>query len=116
MKQAIESRRPRRGELLHHSDRGCQYTSGAFQAILRGLGIVCSMSRTGCCYDNAVAERFFWSLKHEWTNHETFCDLEEARWSVFHYIDAFYNSVRIHQTLDYQTPNQYEDRYAAQAA
>jgi len=116
MKQAIDTGRPRRGELLHHSDRGCQYTSGAFQAILRGLGIVCSMSRTGCCYDNAVAERFFWSLKHEWTNHETFRDLEEARWSVFQYIDAFYNSVRIHQTLDYQTPNQYEDRYAAQAA
>lgn len=116
MKRAIESRRPRPGELIHHSDRGCQYTSEAFQDILQGLGIACSMSRTGCCYDNAVAERFFWSLKHEWTKHETFRDLEEARWSVFKYIDAFYNSVRIHQALDYQTPNQYEDRYAACAA
>lgn len=116
MKRAIESRRPRPGGLVHHSDRGCQYTSEAFQDILAGLGIECSMSRTGCCYDNAVAERFFWSLKHEWTKHETFNDIEAARWSVFKYIDAFYNSVRIHQTLDYQTPNQFEDRYAASCA
>ncbi len=116
MKRAIESRRPRPGELIHHSDRGCQYTSEAFQEILAGMGIECSMSRTGCCYDNAVAERFFWSLKHEWTKHETFRDIEEARWSVFKYIDAFYNSVRIHQTLDYQTPNQFEDQFAASCA
>ena len=116
MKRAIESRRPEPGDLIHHSDRGCQYTSEAFRSLLKELGISCSMSRTGCCYDNAVAERFFWSLKHEWTKHETFQDIEEARWSVFKYIDAFYNSVRIHQTLDYQTPNQFEDRYAASCA
>ena len=52
-------------------DRGCQYTSDAYQQTLRTLGIECSMSRTGCCYDNAVVERFFWSLKHEWTKHES---------------------------------------------
>jgi putative transposase len=74
------------------------------------------MSRTGCCYDNAVAERFFWSLKHEWTEHETFGDLEEARWSVFKYIDAFYNSVRIYQTLNYQTPNQIDAQFEATTA
>ena len=67
MRNAIESRRPERGTLIHHSDRGCQYTSDAFQEILTTMEITCSMSRTGCCYDNAVAERFFWSLKHEWT-------------------------------------------------
>jgi len=89
MKRAIETRRPRPGTLVHHSDRGCQYTSDAFQDILAGLGIECSMSGTGCCYDNAVAERFFWSLKHEWTKHETFKDIEEARWSVFKYIESF---------------------------
>ena len=61
----------RREELLHHSDRGCQYTSDAYQRTLRTLGIECSMSRTGDCYDNAVIERFFWSLKHEWTKHES---------------------------------------------
>lgn len=107
LRQAIESRRPD-GRLLHHSDRGCQYTSDAYQKTLRTLGITCSMSRTGCCYDNAVAERFFWSLKHEWTNHETFSNLSEARLSVFKYIETFYNPERIHQTLGYVSPNQYE--------
>ena len=75
LRQAVEARRPEGRDLLHHSDRGCQYTSDAYQQTLRTLGIQCSMSRTGCCYDNAVMERFFWSLKHEWTNHETFQNL-----------------------------------------
>jgi putative transposase len=117
LRQAIESRRPNGRQLLHHSDRGCQYTSDAYQQILRTLGIDCSMSRTGCCYDNAVAERFFWSLKHEWTNHQQLTDHQHARLSVFKYIETFYNPVRIHQTLDYLSPNQYEAVHApAQAA
>ncbi len=99
LRQAIESRRPDGKQLLHHSDRGCQYTSDAYQQTLRTLGITCSMSRTGDCFDNAVMERFFWSLKHEWTNHEPFADLDAARLSVFKYIETFYNPVRIHQTL-----------------
>ncbi len=74
------------------------------------------MSRTGCCYDNAAMERFFWSLKHEWTNHEMFGNLEEARLSVFQYIETFYNSVRIHQTLDYQSPNEFEARHMTELA
>jgi len=82
-----------------HSDRGCQYTSEAYQTTLRSLGITCSMSRTANCYDNAVMERFFWSLKHEWTKFEEFQDIEDARLTVFKYIEIFYNSVRIHQTL-----------------
>jgi putative transposase len=114
---AIESRRPDGKRLLHHSDRGCQYTSDAYQKTLRTLGIECSMSRTGNCYDNAAMERFFWSLKHEWTNHETFANLEEARLSVFKYIETFYNPVRIHQALDYLSPDQFEAEHApAQAA
>ena len=116
MRKAIESRRPQRDELLHHSDRGCQYTSEAFQQTLRTLGITCSMSRTGCCYDNAVMERFFWSLKQEWTRHEQFENQEEARMSVFKYIETFYNTERIHQTLNYQTPEEYERNYAARLA
>jgi len=108
LRRAIESRRPDGKRLLHHSDRGCQYTSDAYQKTLRTLGITCSMSRTGCCYDNAVMERFLWSLKHEWTNHERFANLEEARLSVFKYIETFYNPVRLHQTLGYLSPNQYE--------
>jgi putative transposase len=108
LRAAIESRRPDGRQLLHHSDRGCQYTSTAYQQTLRTMGIECSMSRTGNCWDNAVMERFFWSLKHEWTKHESFDDLEAARLSVFKYIETFYNTVRLHQTLGYQSPDQYE--------
>lgn len=116
LKNAIESRRPETHRLLHHSDRGCQYTSDLYQTTLRTLGITCSMSRTGCCYDNAVMERFFWSLKHEWTKHEKYADLTEARLSVFRYIETFYNSKRLHQTLNYQCPDQFERIYAQQLA
>jgi putative transposase len=112
LRQAVESRRPNARQLLHHSDRGCQYTSDAYQHTLRALGIECSMSRTGCCYDNSPMERFFWSLKHEWTNHDSYADLQEARLSVFKYIETFYNPVRIHQTLSYLSPNQYEAEHA----
>ena len=112
LRRAIESRRPLGGELLHHSDRGCQYTSDAYQRTLKTLGIACSMSRAGECYDNAVAERFFWSLKHEWTKHDTFADLEAARLSVFKYVETFYNPVRLHQTLGYKSPDQFEAEYA----
>ena len=112
LRRAIESRRPTGSQLLHHSDRGCQYTSDAYQQTLTTLGITCSMSRSGDCYDNAVAERFFWSLKHEWTNHETFHDLEAARLSVFKYIEVFYNPVRLHQSLGYKSPMQFETDHA----
>jgi len=105
---AIESRRPDTTQLLHHSDRGCQYTSDAYRGMLKRLGITVSMSHVGYCYDNAVMERFFWSLKHEWTNHYEYADLDEARFSVFKYIETFYNNQRIHQTLDYKTPDQFE--------
>ncbi|MAT72909.1 MAG: hypothetical protein CMJ58_25795 [Planctomycetaceae bacterium] len=64
LRRAIESRRPVGKELRHHSDRGCQYTSDSYQQTLATPGIACSMSRTGECYDNAVAQRFYWSLKH----------------------------------------------------
>jgi putative transposase len=116
LRRAIENRRPDGKRLLHHSDRGCQYTSDVYQKTLRTLGITCSMSRTGCCYDNAAMERFFWSLKHEWTNHETLANLEEARLSVFKYIETFYNLVRLHQTLGYLSPDQYEAENAPAAA
>jgi putative transposase len=112
LRRAVELRRPEGKQLLHHSDRGCQYTSETYQSILTSLGIECSMSRTGCCYDNAVMERFFWSLKHEWTNHEVYDDLEAARLSVFKYIETFYNRERLHQTLGYKSPDQFEAEYA----
>ncbi len=117
LRQAIEQRRPDSKQLLHHSDRGCQYTSDAYQHTLRTLGITCSMSRTGNCYDNAAMERFFWSLKHEWTKHEQFDTLAAARLSVFKYIETFYNTERLHQALGYQPPTKFEaDHAPAQAA
>jgi putative transposase len=112
LRQAIEARRPVGKELLHHSDRGSQYTSDAYRQTLQRLGIECSMSRTGECYDNAVMERFFWSLKHEWTNHEQFEHLPAARLSVFKYIETFYNTERLRQTLGYKSPNQFEADHA----
>lgn len=111
LRQSIELRRPKAGELLHHSDRGCQYTSDIYQGTLKTLGITCSMSRRGCCYDNAVIERFFWSLKHEWTKFESYADIEEARSSVFEYIETFYNTNRTHQALQYQSPDQFEAEF-----
>ena len=116
LRSAIERRRPDCRQLLHHSDRGCQYTSDAYQQTLTLLGITCSMSRRGCCYDNAVMERFFWSLKHEWTNHEQFANLEDARLSVFRYIETFYNPVRLHETLNYLSPDTYEAENAPASA
>jgi putative transposase len=116
LRSAIESRQPKRHELLHHSDRGCQYTSDNYQQTLKTLGIQCSMSRRGNCYDNAVAERFFWSLKQEWTRHETYANLEEVRLSVFKYIEVFYNRQRLHQTLDYKTPEEFEADHAPATA
>jgi putative transposase len=116
LRQAVEARQPQGRDLLHHSDRGCQYTSDAYQQTLRALGIQCSMSRTGCCYDNAVMERFFWSLKHEWTNHDNFQNHADARLSVFRYIETFYNPERLHQTLGYLAPNQFEAEHAPASA
>ena len=66
------------------------------------------MSRAGCCYDNAAMERFFWSLKQEWTNPCVYENIAAARASVFHYIEVFYNRERIHEVLGYVTPEQYE--------
>jgi len=111
LRDAVEKRGPDGSQLLHHSDRGCQYTSNAYQQTLQTLGITCSMSRTGNCYDNAVAERFFWSLKYEWTNHRVYPDFESARQSVFNYIEIFYNQRRRHQTLDWISPSDFETEF-----
>ena len=111
LQMAIGQRQPKSG-LLHHSDRGSQYASGEYQRQLRAAEMVCSMSRKGNCYDNAVVERVFRSLKDEgFTDHpsETRAD---ATLSVIDYLVMFYNSQRLHSTLGYQSPNTFE----AQAA
>jgi len=94
--------------LLHHSDRGRQYASHAFQELLRDHNITCSMSRKGNCWDNAMMESFFATLKKERVYHETYATREAARQSVFEYIELFYNTRRRHSALGYLSPEQFE--------
>ena len=104
---ALGRRRPAAG-LLHHSDRGSQYASHAYRDFLSDHGIVCSMSDKGKCLDNAVAERFFGSLKREWTSHCAYATRQEAKADIIAYIEMFYNSKRKHSYLGYVSPNEYE--------
>jgi len=112
LEMAVESRCPRRG-LIHHTDRGGQYSSGAYQDRLDEYGIVCSMSRPGQCLDNAAAESFFHTLKTEWIYHAHYKTRREARLAIFEYIEGFYNTTRMHSSLDYQSPEEYERQRAA---
>jgi transposase InsO family protein len=107
LSMAISSRRPEPG-LIHHSDRGSQYASEAFRSQLTEGGLLASMSRTGNCYDNAAMESFFHSLKTELVNHEQYRSHSHARASLFDYIEAFYNRQRIHSTLGYLSPEDFE--------
>ena len=103
LNMAIDRRSPPAG-MIHHSDRGVQYAAHAFQGVLDQHGIVCSMSGKGNCYDNAVKESFFHTLKTELCDHERYRTREQARASIFEYIEAFYNRQRIHSTLGYLSP------------
>ena len=94
--------------LLHHSDRGSQYASQAYQDLLRDHNITCSMSRKANCWDNAMMESFFATLKKERVYHESYATREEARQSVFEYIELFYNTRRRHSALGYLSPEQFE--------
>jgi len=104
---ALRTRRPEPG-LLHHSDRGVQYASGDYQKLLAEHGIDCSMSRKGDCWDNAVAESFFSTLKAERVHRTDYVTRSQARASVFEYIEAFYNPRRRHSVLGYVSPVQHE--------
>lgn len=104
---AIRKRRPKPG-LVHHSDRGGQYASAAYQALLDRNGVVASMSRPGNCLDNAVAESFFHTLKTELVYHEHYRTREAARLAIFEWIEGFYNRTRLHSTLGYRSPEEYE--------
>jgi transposase InsO family protein len=104
---AIWRRKPGRG-LIHHSDRGSQYACHEYQDILEEHGMIPSMSRKGDCWDNAVIERFFRSLKSERTNHRRYLTREAARQDVINYIEMFYNSRRLHSYLGYVSPAEYE--------
>jgi transposase InsO family protein len=111
---AIRRRRPGQG-LLHHSDRGCQYTSREYRDALATLGITVSMSRTGNCWDNAPAESFFATLKNELVYRRAWRDRDELRAAVFEYIEVFYNRRRLHSSIGYKTPAAVELEYRAAA-
>jgi len=104
---ALQQRRPAPGLILH-SDRGCQYASDQYQALLRQHHVVCSMSRKGNCWDNAVMERFFLNLKMERVWQLQYANHNEARRDITQYIVGFYNSVRLHSTLGYLSPIAHE--------
>ena len=114
LQMAIE-RRPVVGMLIHHSDRGGQYTSGAFQALLGKEGILPSMGSTGDCYDNAVAESFFATLKCECVQGHVFATRRAARTAIFDYIETFYNRWRRHSTLGYVSPVAFETQFEIHA-
>ena len=101
--------------LLHHSDRGSQYTSTRYRDALAANAITVSMSRKGNCWDNAVAESFFATLKNELVHRRTWKTRAELRAAVFEYIEVFYNRRRLHSSLDYKTPAEVEQEYAEAA-
>ena len=111
---AIRRRRPPRG-LIHHSDRGVQYASGSYRAILARHGITQSMSRKGDCLDNAPMESFFGSLKTELVHRTRFPTREAARRAIFEYVEAFYNRRRRHSGLGFLTPAQAYEQMARAA-
>ena len=107
LEMAVKRRLPGEG-LLAHSDRGSQYASEHYQLLLGNYGIECSMSGVGQCWDNAPAESFFATLKKELVHDEDYQTRQEARASIFEYIEVFYNNQRLHSSLGYVTPAAYE--------
>jgi transposase InsO family protein len=105
---ALWLRRPAKGQLIFHSDRGVQYASDAFRKLLKAHGIAGSMSRKGDCWDNAVVESFFGTLKSERIHWRSYQTREQARADIVEYITMFYNSRRLHSYLGYQSPDQFE--------
>jgi len=105
---ALTRRRPDGTQLLHHSDRGVQYACNRYKALLAAAGITASMSRSGNCYDNAVAESFFGTLKTEHVNQQNYQTRDQAKTSVFEWIEVFYNRQRRHSSLGYLSPEAFE--------
>src|SRR5438477_5571299 len=108
MKMALLQRQPPAPDLLHHSDRGVQYASDEYQHLLREQGIETSMSGRGDCYDNAMMESFWATLKTELVHQQKFTTHEQARGSIFEYIEVFYNRQRLHSSLGYVSPESFE--------
>lgn len=108
LRMALAQRQPAPGQLILHSDRGSQFASAAYRALLAQRGLVASMSRTANCYDNAFIESFWSSLKYELVYHRRFATLPEARTAIFDYIETFYNRTRLHSSLAYLSPAHFE--------
>jgi len=108
---ALWQRKPKAG-LIHHSDRGSQYASRQFRQLLAQYKVTGSMSRKGDCWDNAVVESFFGTLKQERVQWRHYQSRHAAQQDVLQYITMFYNSQRMHSYLDYKSPNQYEAEMA----
>ena len=104
---AMLNRNPK-NRLIHHSDQGAEYTNSEYQSILKNHDMISSMSRTGNCYDNAVAESFFKTIKVELARKQKFNTINEARAAIFEYIEIFYNRKRLHSTLGYVSPVEFE--------
>jgi transposase InsO family protein len=104
---ALQRQKPEAG-FIHHSDRGSQYASHAYRQAVEAAGAAASMSRKGNCWDNAPAESFFHTLKTELVHHYHYATKEDAKRSLFHYIEGFYNTRRIHSALGYKTPLEME--------
>ena len=113
LQQALVDRRPAAG-LLHHSDRGVQYASSAFRALLHSFRIRPSMSAAGNCYDNAAMESFWSTLKTEWLHPNDFQTHQQARLAIFDYIETFYNPKRLHSALGYQSPVDFERMHCSE--
>jgi transposase InsO family protein len=107
LQQALARRRPPAG-LLHHSDRGCQYASHSYRALLHTCQIQPSMSAQGHCYDNAAMESFWSTLKTEWLHRQAFPNHRQAHSAIFDYIETFYNPKRLHSALGYHSPVDFE--------
>ena len=109
LKMALNTRNPDKG-LLWHTDRGSQYASYEHKDLLKQYGIVQSMSRKGNCHDNAVAESFFHTLKTELTHHKIYHTKQQAKRSIFEYIEVFYNRERIHSSNNNLSPVEFEEK------
>lgn len=107
LRMAVQRRQPS-STLLHHTDQGAQYASVAYRHLLKDLGFIASMSRKGNCYDNAVVESFFSTLKNELIHDRDYYTRDEARTDVFEFIEVFYNRQRLHQSLGYVSPEAFE--------
>lgn len=114
LKMTIRQRQPE-AALIHHSDQGSQYTAGEYQQLLKDWDIQVSMNGVGTWYDNAPMESFFGSLKSEWVHHRVYRTRDEARVDIFYYIEAFYNRRRLHSSLNYLSPEAYEQLYQQQS-